>query len=112
VGQKETTVFLSKKSDNHHFIVSGNIGYNFFKPSTFKTPSLSPLPHLQKNIFNPEIGGEFNPKGAVFDPETEEVIKFLSQNKGVKRSQFTKEKVIHLAKKRHMRNILVHFGSF
>ena len=30
--QKEASPFLSEKSDNYHFIVSGSIGYNFFNP--------------------------------------------------------------------------------
>jgi len=97
--QKEVAPFLSEKSDRYHFIFSGSIGYNFFKPSNFKSESLSLLPPLQKNIFDPETGKKLNPKGTVFNPETGEVISPIDENLYVEENSFTKRQIIELAKK-------------
>ena len=97
--QKEVAPFLSEKSDNYHFIISGSIGYNFFKPSTFKSRSLSPLPPLQKNMFDPETGEKLNPQDAFFNPETGEIIKHRDERSHNEENKFTKRKIIELAEK-------------
>ena len=97
--QKEEAPFLSEKSNNYHFIISGSIGYNFFRPSAFKSQPLSPLPFLQKNVFDPETGEMLKPHATIFNPETGETIKNPDEISHVEEEEFTKRQVIELAKK-------------
>ena len=99
VDQKEEAPFLSEKSNNYHFIISGSIGYNFFRPSAFKSQPLSPLPFLQKNVFDPETGEMLKPHATIFNPETGETIKNPDEISHVEEEEFTKRQVIELAKK-------------
>ncbi|MFL3007579.1 MAG: hypothetical protein ACJZ10_06225 [Candidatus Neomarinimicrobiota bacterium] len=97
--QKEASPFLSEKSDSYHFIVSGSIGYNFFKPPHHYDQPISPLPHLQKNIFNPETGERLKKVAGFFDPETGEIVTPPNETPYLKEDKFTDRQLIDLAKK-------------
>ena len=96
--QKEEAPFLSKKGNDPHFIVSGSIGYNFFKPSGLNNKPLSPLPPLQP-WFDPETGEQLNQESIKFDPETGEIIKTLDEYADIEEGRLTKQQIIDKARK-------------
>ena len=97
--QKEKASFFNEAKDNYHFIFSGSIGYNFFKPSIFKNQPLSPFPLSQKSMFDPETGQRLSLQSPVFNPETGEIIKLRDENPYVEEDRLTKRQIIKLAKK-------------
>ena len=97
--QNEETSFLNEINDGYHFIVSGSMGYNFFKPSAHTNQSISPLPPLQKNIFNPETGERLEKNTVVFDPETGDIITRPNESSYFKEDKFTEKQLVDLAKK-------------
>ena len=97
--QKEVAPFLSEKSDNYHFIISGSMGYNFFNPPPHYDQPISPLPPLQKNIFNPKTGEKLKKATVVFDPETGDIINPLNDTSYFEEDKFIERQLVDLAKK-------------
>ena len=105
--QKEEVSFLSKKGNDPHFIISGSIWYNFFKPSGLNNKPLSPLPPLQP-WFDPETGEQLNQGSIKFDPETGETIKTLDEYAYIEEGRLTKKQIIDKARKNARRK---HIGA-
>ena len=105
--KKEEAPFLSEKEDDYHFIVSGSMGYNFFKPSGLNNKPLSPLPPLQP-WFDPETGEQLNQGSIKFDPETGETIKTLDEYAYIEEGRLTKKQIIDKARKNARRK---HIGA-
>ena len=97
--QNEKNPFINENKDPYSFIVSGSMGYNFFKPPPPNNHPISPLPPLQKNIFNPETGERLKKTDVVFDPETGEIIAPLNESSYFEEDKFTERQLIDLAKK-------------
>ena len=97
--QNNNDPFLNEINDTYHFIVSGGIGYNFFKPAPQNYHPASPLTPLQKNIFNPETGEKLKKTDFVFDPETGEIITPLNETSYFEEDRFTERQLVDLAKK-------------
>ena len=97
--QNDKDPFLTKINDPYHFIFSGSMGYNFFKPPFQNYHPISPLPPLQKKIFNPETGEKLKKTGVVFDPETGKIITPLSKTSYFEEDKFTERQLVDLAKK-------------
>ena len=97
--QNDKNSVLNEINDAYHFIISKSIGYNFFKPSPQNYHPVSPLPPLQKNIFNPETGKKLKKTDVVFDPETGEIITPLNETLYFEEDKFTERQLVDLAKK-------------
>ena len=99
VQNDKNRLFLNEVNDGYHFIISGSMGYNFFKPSPHYNKTISPLPPLQKNIFNPETGKRLKKTSVVFDPETGEIITPPNKTPYFEEDKFTGRELVDLAKK-------------
>ena len=110
--QNNKNPFLNEINGTYNFIVSGHIGYNFFKPYPQNYHAVSTLPPLQKNIFNPETGEKLKKTDIVFDPETGEIITSLNENPYFEEDRFTERQLVDLAKKNAQENISVRSGLF
>jgi len=97
--QRDETSFLNKINDGSHFIVSGSMGYNFFKPPPSTKQPISPLPPLQKNMFNPETGEKLKEAALVFDPETGEIITPSNESPYFEEYKITDRQLVDLAKR-------------
>ena len=97
--QNDKNPFLNEINGAYHFIVSRSIGYDFFKPYSHNYHPVSPLPLLQKNIFNPETGKKLKKPNVVFDPETGKIITPFNETSYFEEDKFTERQLVDLAKK-------------
>ena len=97
--QNEETSFSNKIKDDYRFIISGSMGYNFFKSSPKNNQPFSPLAPLEKNIFNPETGEKLKKDTVVFDPETGEIIASLNETSYFEKDKFIEKHLVDLARK-------------
>ena len=97
--QNNRNPFLNENKDAYHFIFSGSMGYNFFKPPHHNDHPISPLPPLQKNIFNPETGERLKKTNIVFDPQTGKIIAPFNATSYFEEDKFTERQLVDLAKK-------------
>ena len=91
--QKDETTFLNQINDGYHFIISGSMGYNFFKPPLQDNKPISLLPLSQNNIFNPDTGERLEKTAIVFDPETGEIITSPNETYYFEEYKFTEKQI-------------------
>jgi len=90
-----------KRSNRNIFpVFSGSVSWVFFKPPPQNDHLISPLPSLQKNIFNPKTGERLKKTTVVFDPETGETITYSNETSYFKGSKFTEKQLVGLARRK------------